>query len=169
MSSIAGLKKTPHTCSEHLSTQPLTPLATPLSPTPAIQISKDEVCQVFQKQKRKKAPAQTVLNQSVWNPVLTSWPPSSQRSSTDHWNCTKSPSMLQTIHHHPHPKEIKNNRTTRLKACGSNVCGHEVIWKTGAGPPEGHHCTLAGYSSVCLQCEQWTMQSTWDSIMFCNI
>ncbi len=56
MSSIAGLKKTPHTRSEHLSTQPLTPLATPLSPTPAIQISEDEVCQVFQKQKRKKAP-----------------------------------------------------------------------------------------------------------------
>ncbi len=34
----------------YLSTQPLTPPATPLSPTPAIQISKDEVCQVFLKQ-----------------------------------------------------------------------------------------------------------------------
>ncbi len=43
-------------CSGHLSTQPLTPPATPLSPTHAIQISKDEVCQVFRKQKRKKAP-----------------------------------------------------------------------------------------------------------------
>ncbi len=48
-------EKTPHTCSEHLST-PLTPPATPLSPTPAIQISEDEVHQVFRKQKRKKAP-----------------------------------------------------------------------------------------------------------------
>ncbi len=56
MSSTAGLKKTPHTRSGHLSTQPLTPPATPLSPTPAIQISKDEVRQVFRKQKRKKAP-----------------------------------------------------------------------------------------------------------------
>uniref|UniRef100_A0A672QVK2 Alcohol dehydrogenase class-3-like n=1 Tax=Sinocyclocheilus grahami TaxID=75366 RepID=A0A672QVK2_SINGR len=56
MSSTAGLKKTPHTCPEHLSTQPFTPPATPLSPTPAIQISEDEVCQVFRKQKRKKAP-----------------------------------------------------------------------------------------------------------------
>ncbi len=37
------------------STQPLTPPATPLSPTPAIQISKDKVGQVFRKQKRKKA------------------------------------------------------------------------------------------------------------------
>ncbi len=56
MSSIADLKKTPHTRSGHLSTQPLTPPATPLSPTPAIQISEDEVRQVFRKQKRKKAP-----------------------------------------------------------------------------------------------------------------
>ncbi len=62
--------------------------------------------------------------------------------------------MLQTIHHHPHPKEIQNNRTTWIKACGSNICGHEVIWKTGAGPPEGHHCTLVGSSSVCLHCKQ---------------
>jgi len=45
-----------HTHTPHLSTQPLTPPATRLSPTPAIQISEDEVCQVFRKQKRKKAP-----------------------------------------------------------------------------------------------------------------
>ncbi len=49
-------EKTPHTRSGHLSTQPLTPPATPLSPKPAIQISEDEVRQVFRKQKRKKAP-----------------------------------------------------------------------------------------------------------------
>ncbi len=47
-------EKTPHTHSGHLSTQPLTPPATPLSPILAIQIIEDEVCQVFQKQKRKK-------------------------------------------------------------------------------------------------------------------
>ncbi len=45
-------EKTPLTRPEHLSTQPLTPPATPLSPTPAIQISEDEVRQVFLKQKR---------------------------------------------------------------------------------------------------------------------
>ncbi len=48
-------KKTPQTRPEHLSSQPLTPPVTPLSPTPAIQISEDKVCQVFQKQKRKKS------------------------------------------------------------------------------------------------------------------
>ncbi len=46
-------EKTPHTCSGHLFTQPP---ASPISPTPAIQISKDKACQVFQKQKREKAP-----------------------------------------------------------------------------------------------------------------
>ncbi len=55
MSSIADLK-TPHTHPEHLSTQPFTPSAILLSPTPAIQISEDEVCQVFRKQKWNKAP-----------------------------------------------------------------------------------------------------------------
>ncbi len=58
-------EKTPHTRSEHLSTQLLTPPETPLSPTPAILISEDEVCQVFWKQKRKKHQAQMVSHQPV--------------------------------------------------------------------------------------------------------
>ncbi len=49
-------EKTPHTRPEHLSTQPLTPPATPLSLTPAIQISKDEEWQGFWKQKWKQVP-----------------------------------------------------------------------------------------------------------------
>ncbi len=49
-------EKTPHTHPEHLSTQPLTPSATPLSPTPALKISEDDVRQVFIKNKRRKAP-----------------------------------------------------------------------------------------------------------------
>ncbi len=35
---------------------PFTPPATPLSPTPALQISEDDVCQVLKKNKRRKAP-----------------------------------------------------------------------------------------------------------------
>ncbi len=49
-------EKTPHTRPEHLSTQPLSPPATPLSPTPALKISEDDVRQVFIKNKRRKAP-----------------------------------------------------------------------------------------------------------------
>ncbi|KAK3526509.1 hypothetical protein QTP70_030658, partial [Hemibagrus guttatus] len=50
----AGL--TPHAPSENLSTQPLTPPATPLSPPLALWISEDDVRQIFLKQKRRKAP-----------------------------------------------------------------------------------------------------------------
>ncbi len=56
--------------------------------------------------------------------------------------------------HNSHSKETQNYRNKWLQACGSNVCGHEVIWKTAAGSPEGHHWTLAGSSSVCLQSKQ---------------
>ncbi|KAK3543486.1 hypothetical protein QTP70_023211, partial [Hemibagrus guttatus] len=50
----AGL--TPHAPSEHLSIQPLTPPATPLSSPPALRISEDDVRQIFLKQKKRKAP-----------------------------------------------------------------------------------------------------------------
>ncbi|KAI2650124.1 putative RNA-directed DNA polymerase from transposon BS [Labeo rohita] len=46
----------PHTRSDDLFTQPLPPSATPLSPRPSLQISEDEVRQVFRKNKRRKAP-----------------------------------------------------------------------------------------------------------------
>ncbi len=84
-------EKTPYTRTEHLSTQPLTPPATPLSPTPTLQICEDDVRQVFRKQKRKKHQAQTVSHQPVWN--------LQQITGT-----VRSPFMLQTLHHHPHPK-----------------------------------------------------------------
>ncbi len=56
MTFAVGLKKTPHPRPEHLSTQPLTPPAIPLSPTPTLKISEDDVRQVFIKNKRRKAP-----------------------------------------------------------------------------------------------------------------
>ncbi len=139
-------EKIPRTRLEHLSAQALTPPEISLSPTPAIQISEDEVCQVFRKQKRKKAPGPDGVT------------PACLKSCAD---------QLAPIFT---KKETQNYRTKWLQACGSNVCGHEVIWKTGAGPPEGHHWTLAGFSSVCLQ-GKWFVDNAvnWDYIMFCNI
>ncbi len=49
-------EKTPPTRPEHLSIQHLTPPANPLSPTPALKISEDDVRQVLRKNKRRKAP-----------------------------------------------------------------------------------------------------------------
>ncbi len=38
-----------------------------------------------------KEQKKTVCHQPALNPVLTSYPPSSHRYSTDHWSCAKSP------------------------------------------------------------------------------
>ncbi len=65
-----SFEKTPHTRPEHLSIQPLTPSATPLSPTPALKISEDDIHQIFRENKRRKAPGPDGVTPSVWNPVL---------------------------------------------------------------------------------------------------
>ncbi len=69
-----------------------------LSPTPAIQISKNEVCQVFRKQKRKKAPGLDGVTPT----------PSSQRSLTDRWNCAK------TLHASHAPPSSPSQRNPKL-------------------------------------------------------
>ncbi len=138
-------EKTPHTRSEHLSTQPLTPPATPLSPTPAIQISEAE-----KGKSTRLRWCHTSLSEILCWPAGPHLYKYLQQITGTVWSLF----MLQTFHHHPHPKETQNYSTKWLQACGSNVCGHEVIWKTGAGPPEGHHWTLAVSSSVCLQSKQ---------------
>ncbi len=147
-------EKTPHTCPEHLSTQPLTTPTAPLSPTPAhLRSVKTRCVRSSGSRKEKKHQAQIVLHQSVWNPVLTSWP-QLHKDLQQITGTVRSLLMLQTLHHHPHSKDIQIYRTKWLKACVSNICVHEVIWKTGAGPPERYHWTLAGSSSVCLQSKQ---------------
>ncbi|XP_052469923.1 uncharacterized protein LOC128026697 [Carassius gibelio] len=81
--------ETPNTHSDHLPTQPLTPPAIPRSTPTALQICEDDVRQVFKRTKEKKNQAQMVLHQPVLKSVLTSWPPSFHRSSTDFWSCVK--------------------------------------------------------------------------------
>ncbi len=59
------------------------------------------------------------------------------------------PKVQKLYHHHPIPKKSKitgihDYRPVVMKSFG----------KTGAGPPEGPYWTLAGSSSVCLQCKQ---------------
>ncbi len=145
MSSTAGLKK-------HYTT--INTSSNPHLPTPAIQISQDEVCQVFQKQKREKNTSPRLCYTSLSE--ILCWPagPHLHKDLQQITGTVRSALILQTLRYHPHPKEIQNYRTSWLHACCSNVRGHEVIWKTGAGPPKGRHWTLIGSSSVCLQSKQ---------------
>ncbi len=66
--------KTPHTRPEHLSTQSLPPPATSLSPTPALEISEDDMPRSSERIKEWKHQDQTMGHQSALKPVLTSWP-----------------------------------------------------------------------------------------------
>ncbi len=102
---------TPYTRSDHLSTQPLTPPASPLSPTPVLQISEDDVCQVFRKNKRRKAPVPDGVTPACLKTCADQLTPSSHRTSTDHWSCVRSPCLLQMLHRHPRNKETQDNRT----------------------------------------------------------
>ncbi len=101
-------EKTPHTRSGHLSTQPLTPPATPLSPTPAIQISIDEVSQVFRKQKRKKASGPDCVTPACLKSCAD---PHLHKDLQQITVTVQSLLVLQMLHHHPRPKEIQNYRT----------------------------------------------------------
>ncbi len=87
--------KTPHTHPEHLSTQPLTPPATPLSPTPALKINEDGVCQVFRENKRKKSPGPDSVSPACLK-TCADQPPSSQRypSFEQITGAVRSPLML---------------------------------------------------------------------------
>ncbi len=90
-------EKTPHTRSEHLSTQPLTPPATPLSPTPAVQSSEYDMCQVFRS--IKKAPGPDCLWTSARPLILafqTSSCPNYLSSPCPHLSVSGSPPSWQS-------------------------------------------------------------------------
>ncbi len=62
----------------------------PLPPLLHLRSVKMMCVRTSERTREERHQAQTVCHQPVWNPVLTSWPPSSHRSSTDHWSCAKS-------------------------------------------------------------------------------
>ncbi len=70
---------------------PFTPPATPLSPTPALQIREDDVRSVFKNNKRRKAPGPDGVSPACLKTCADQLAPIFTRSSTDHWSCAKSP------------------------------------------------------------------------------
>ncbi len=145
-------EKTPHACSGNLSTQP-PPINTssnpPLPYTLQFRSAKMRSVRSSGSRKGKNHQAQTVtpvyLN-SCAEQLASIFTKIFNRSLElcEVISCFKRSTIIP----------IQNYRTKWIQACGSNVSGHEVIWKTVAGPPEGHYWTLAGSSSVCLQSKQ---------------
>ncbi len=64
---------------------------TPLSPTPELQIREDDMHQAFKNNKRRKALDPDGVTPACLKSCADRLAPSSHRSSTDHWSCTKSP------------------------------------------------------------------------------
>ncbi len=165
MSSIADLKKTSHTHPEHLSTQPLTPPATPLSPYLQFRSAKTNCARSFGSRKGKKHQPQMVSHQLVWNPVLTSWPhlhKDLQQITGTVW----SPFMLQRSTIIPIPKKPKITGLNDYRP----VALTSVVMKSFEKLVLAHLKDIAGPSLDPLQfsTEQtglWTMQSTWDCII----
>ncbi len=76
---------------------PLTPPATPLSPTPALQISEDDVRQVFRKNKRRKAPGPDDVTPACLTTCADQLAPIFSQIT----GAVRSPFLLQMLHHHP--------------------------------------------------------------------
>ena len=82
-----------------------------------------------------------VFHQPVWNPVLTSWPISSQRSSTDHWSYAKSLHALNAPPSSPEDdgavfvvKDCKHFDTVSIWVC--NCCSFFPYFLIPATPKE---------------------------------
>ncbi len=91
-----------------------TPSNPPL-PTPALQMSEDDVHQVFQKQKRWKAPGQDGVTPACLKTCADQLAHIfSQIFNRSLELCevpVRSPCLLQMLYHNPHPKETQNDRT----------------------------------------------------------
>ncbi len=125
MSSIVDLKKHP------------TPTLN-TSPTPAIQISEDKLCQALQMEKSIK-----VSGPDGVTPVCLK-------------SCADQLAFKQIFKRSLELCKVPSCFTcsTIIRPVALMYVGMKVIWKTGAGPPEEHHWTLARSSSVCLQSKQ---------------
>ncbi len=102
---------TPHTHPDHLSTQLLTPPATPLSPTPVLQISEEDVRQVFRKNKRRKAPGQDGVTPACLKTCADQLAPIFTQIFNRSLALCEVPSCFKRSTHHPCSKETHDNRT----------------------------------------------------------
>ncbi len=87
---------------------PFTPPATPLSPTPILQIKEVDVCQVFKKNKRKKAPVPDGVSPACLKTCADQLAPIFTQIFNRITGAVRSSLLLQTLHHHPRPKETQN-------------------------------------------------------------
>ncbi len=143
-------EKTPYTRSGHLSTQPLTPPATPLSPTPVIQISEDEVHQVFRKQKIKKAPGPDCVTPVCLKSCADQLSPIFTKIFKRSLELCEVPLCFKRSTIIPIPKKPKITGPNDYRP----VALTSVVMKSFEKLALAHLKDITGSSSVCLQSKQ---------------
>ncbi len=141
MSSIADLKKTP-----------FTPPATPVSPTPTLQISEDDVRQVFKKNKRRKAPGPDGVSPTCLKTVLTSWPPIFTQVFNRSLELCEVPSCFKRSTIIPVPKKPKiNGLYVLICTCTVLIQSEQKGWQNHSGPLTSSTlplCTVTVWSTL---------------------
>ncbi len=107
--------RTPHTAPEHNIINTCQLYVT------ALQI-RDDVRHVFRDNKRRKAPGPDGVTLACLKTCADQLPPPPPHLQQIN-GAVRSPLILQTLHHHPRPKETQKNWTFLQ----TNVCGHEII------------------------------------------
>ncbi len=161
-------KKTPHTRTENLSPQPLIPPATPLSPTPAIQISKDDVRQVFRKQKRKKAPGPDSVTPACLKFCADQLAPIFTQIFNRSLELSKVPSCYKRSTIIPIPKKPQITGPNDYRPVAQKYVVMKSFGKLVLAPRTLLYPCWILFSLPTELTGLWTMQSTWDCIMFCN-
>ncbi len=87
---------------------PFTPPATPLSPPPALQISEDDVRQVFRKNKRRKAPGPDGVTPACLKTCADQLAPIFTQIFNRSLELCEVPSCFKRSIYHPCPKETQN-------------------------------------------------------------
>ncbi len=106
---------------------PFTPPATPLSPTPALKISEDDVRQVFRKNKRRKAPGPDGVTPVCLKSCADQLAPIITQIFNRSLELFEVPSCFKRSTIIPVPKKPKMTGLNDYRPVGSNVCGHEII------------------------------------------
>ncbi len=134
---------------------PFTPPATPLSPTPALQIREDDVCQVFKKNKRRKAPGPDGVTPVCLKSCADQLAPIVTHIFKRSLELCKVPSCFKCSSIIPVPKKhnitgLNDYRPVALRSVAMKSFKRMVL----AYLFEGHHWTLTGPPAVCLQSKQ---------------
>ncbi len=145
MTFTVGLEKHPWPVWTSLHTT-INTSSNPLSTTPTLKISEDDMRQVFRENKRRKAPGPESVSPACLKTCADQLDLIFTKIFNRSLELCKVPSCFKCSTMIPIPNKPKitglNDYRPVVQRLWSWKCGHEIIWKTGFGLSEGLHWTL---------------------------